>query len=173
MEIIYLAGMMGAGKSTVGNVLARKLGMRFVDLDQTIEDAESMSIREIFKQKGETYFRELESKMLREAAGTVSSVIALGGGTLSRTENLSFVKEIARSIYLRAPVDFLVENLQERSDRPLVADEITEEALRAKLETLLQQRRESYEACDFILDINRGMSANDIANRIVELLRAK
>lgn len=173
MEMIYLAGMMGAGKSTVGKVLARKLGVHFVDLDQTIEDAESMSIREIFKQKGEAYFREIESKTLREAAGSSSSVVALGGGTLSRTENLRFVKETGRSIYLRAPMNFLAANLHERSERPLIAEEPTEEALKTKLESLLQKRQESYEACNFILDIDRDMRADDIANRIIELLRAK
>ncbi len=170
--MIYLAGMMGAGKSTVGKALARKLGMRFVDLDQIIEDAASMSIREIFEQKGEDYFRKIESKMLREAAGSSPSVVALGGGALSRAENLKMIKETGRSIYLRAPVDFLATNLQERSERPLIAEEPTEEALKTKLENLLQKRQESYEACDFILDVNGAMSANDIANRIVELLRA-
>ena len=172
MEMIYLAGMMGAGKSTVGKALAQKLGVRFIDLDQAIEDATSMNIREIFKQKGEPYFRDIESKMLRKAAGSSPSVITLGGGALSRTENLNFVKEMGRSIYLRAPVDFLIANLQERSKRPLIAEEPTEEALKTKLENLLQKRRESYEACDFILDVNGAMSANDIANRIVELLKA-
>ena len=171
--MIYLAGLMGAGKSTVGKVLAWKLGVRFVDLDQTIEGATSMSIREIFKQKGEAYFREIESKTLREVSDSVPSVIALGGGALSRVENLKFVRETGRSIYLRAYVDFLVANLQERSARPLIAEEPTEETLRVKLEALLQKRRESYEACDFILDIDRDMSAEDISNRIIEFLRAE
>jgi shikimate kinase len=172
MEMIYLAGMMGAGKSTVGNALAQKLGRRFVDLDQTIEAATSMSVREVFKQKGENYFRDIESKTLRKTANSIPSVVALGGGALSRTENLDFVKETGRSIYLRAPVDILIANLQERNERPLIAEEPTEEALKTKLEALLQKRRENYEACDFILDINRDMSADDIANRIVEYLRA-
>jgi len=170
--MIYLAGMMGAGKSTVGKALAQKLGMRFVDLDQTIEAATSMSVLEIFARKGEDYFREIESKMLRETADSIPSVVALGGGALNQIENLEFIKKTDRSIYLRAPVDILIANLQERSERPLIAEEPTEEALKTKLEALLQQRRENYEACDFILDINRDMSADDIANRIVELLRA-
>ncbi len=171
--MIYLAGMMGAGKSTVGKVLARKLEVRFVDLDRTIENTTSMSISGIFTKKGEAYFREIESKALRETVSSYSSVVALGGGLLSRTENLKLIKETGRSLYLRAPVDFLVENLQERSERPLIAEEQTEETLKTKLEALLQKRRESYEACDFILDVNSTMSADDIANRIVELLRAK
>ena len=170
--MIYLAGMMGAGKSTVGKALARELEVRYIDLDQIIENTKSMSIREIFEQKGETYFREIESKLLREAAGFSASVVALGGGALSRTENLDFVKETGRSIYLRASVDFLAANLQERSERPLIAEEPSEKTLKATLENLLQKRRESYEACDFILDVHSAMSANDIANRIVELLKA-
>ncbi|MBU1936257.1 shikimate kinase [bacterium] len=164
--------MMGAGKSTIGKALAQKLGIQFVDLDRTIEAATSMSVREIFKQKGEDYFRDIESKTLRKTADSVPSVIALGGGALSRIENLKFIKETGRSIYLRAPVNILIANLRERSERPLIAEEPTEEALKTKLEALLQKRRENYEACDFVLDINRDMSVDDIANRIVELLRA-
>jgi shikimate kinase len=173
MDMIYLVGMMGAGKSTVGKTLAQKLGVRFIDLDQIIEDAESMRIREIFTRKGEDYFRDVESQTLRKTANFVPSVIALGGGALSRTDNLKFVKKTGCSIYLRASVDFLTANLQERRERPLIAEEPTKEALTTKLEALLYKRRESYEACDFILDIDRDMSADDIANRIVEFLKAE
>lgn len=170
MEMIYIAGMMGAGKSTVGRALAQRLELRFIDLDNTIEERVSMSISEIFEKKGEDYFRELESRMLKETAEHNPAVVALGGGTLTRLENLHIIKNPGRSIYLRASVNYLAKNLQDYSDRPLLASESTEESLRTKLEELLLQRKDSYEACDFVFDVDSEMSAEDITECIVGIL---
>ena len=168
--MIYLAGMMGAGKSTVGQALARRLRLPFVDLDQLIEKRASMSIPEIFGKMGEGYFRQLESQMLKETSTSRPAVVALGGGTLTHPENLRLVKTTGHSVYLRATVPYLLKNLHDHHDRPLLAANPTEETLKGRLEDLLHQRRASYETCDLVFDIGSEMSADDIAEHIAELL---
>lgn len=162
---------MGAGKTTVGRALAERLKIDFIDLDEVIETKTFMSIPEIFEKHGEHHFRKIESQALKEIAKQGSEVVALGGGTLTRSENLRMVKASGRSIYLRATVDHLAENLKRYHDRPLLSAESTEVDLKRKLEMLLQQRRQSYEACDFSIDVKNGMNVDKIAQDIIELLR--
>lgn len=121
---ILLLGYMGSGKSTVSKRLAQILGLAFYDLDEIIESFEGCSISEIFKNKGEIYFRKIESQVLKEfVANRNDFVLALGGGTPCYANNHEILKnEGIQSFYLKGAVDTLFERLEsEKSERPLIA----------------------------------------------------
>ena len=99
---IYLCGFMGCGKSTVGKLLAQKLGMRFTDLDDYIESSAGMSIPDIFSEKGEPYFREKEAQAVKELSAE-NSVVACGGGTIINDNSARIARENGPVIFLDLP----------------------------------------------------------------------
>ena len=104
---IYLVGFMGAGKTTVGRELAARLDVPFFDLDDLVEAAEKMSIKEIFAQHGEPYFRKRERDILRSTKHLERAVIATGGGTFTFDDNIQFIQSEGCSVYLSAPYSLL------------------------------------------------------------------
>jgi shikimate kinase len=125
MKIILL-GYMGSGKTTIGIQLARKLFLNFTDLDDFIEEKEQQSIKEIFKQKGEIYFRKIEHKYLKQFINENESyVLSLGGGTPCYAGNLDLIlkDKKSRSFYLRGSIPTLFKRLSENKfKRPLISD---------------------------------------------------
>ena len=125
MKIILL-GYMGSGKTTIGIQLARKLFLNFTDLDDFIEEKEQKSIKEIFKQKGEIYFRKIEHKYLKQFINENESyVLSLGGGTPSYAGNLDLILKDKKSLsfYLRGSIPTLFKRLSENKfKRPLISD---------------------------------------------------
>lgn len=118
---IVLIGYMGAGKSTVGKALAVKKGYSFIDTDMYIEEREGMTISEIFKVKGEDYFRRLETEILTELKDTLDhAVLATGGGLPLRSENSELLKQIGTVYYLKADADTIYERVKASTDRPLL-----------------------------------------------------
>ena len=101
--MIVLVGFMGAGKTTVGRELAARLDVPFFDLDDLVEAAEKMSIKEIFAQHGEPYFRKRERDILRSTRHLEHGVIATGGGTFTFDDNIQFIQSEGLSVYLAAP----------------------------------------------------------------------
>ena len=93
MKNIYLVGFMGSGKSTVGKILAEKLNMNFVDTDKLIEEKEGMKIKDIFEQKGESYFRELERKQIEAVVKQEGLVVSTGGGLGANLDNMNLMKK--------------------------------------------------------------------------------
>ena len=138
---IFVVGFMGAGKTSVGEALARLLGYRFVDLDREIEREAARTIPEIFREDGEPHFRRLEAKALRAAGSHEDVVIACGGGTLSLWENRDFIHRTGISVWLDAPLDVMMERCRQGEHRPLLAD-------RSRMEALLAERLPSYQQCD-------------------------
>jgi len=141
---IYLIGMPGSGKSTLGKKLALDLGILFVDLDVQIELKEGVSIRELFTAKGEDYFRKLESSMLREyGAMSNSFVMATGGGTPCFYDNMEFMNETGTSVFVDVPVEELVRRMNQSntSKRPLLSDS---QNLSARLTELREARLSFY-----------------------------
>lgn len=133
---IVLIGMPGSGKSTVGQVLARKTGCSFVDLDAVIEKTAGKSISEIFAEDGEPAFRDLEQKCAEEVSGRSGQVIATGGGVILREANMAALSENGIVVFLDRPVaDILGENL---SGRPLLADDAS------RIHRLYDERMELY-----------------------------
>ena len=123
---IYLIGMMGSGKSTVGKLLAKKMKMPFVDLDETIERSVGKSITDIFEIDGEDIFRKLESDHLRKVS---NSVVSCGGGIILQDDNCNFIQENGKAILLTASMKELARRLSNSNKRPLLADNNTEETL--------------------------------------------
>ncbi|GAB4335683.1 MAG: shikimate kinase [Flammeovirgaceae bacterium] len=141
---IYLIGMMGAGKTTLGKLLSEKLGYSFYDLDEEISKKEMMTIPEIFSKKGEDYFRELESNILKTLL-PIKSVIATGGGAPCFFDNINFLLKNGWVIYLDVDTETLTKRvLQQKGERPLIQSEKYEEVLQI-LSKRIQQRKPFYE----------------------------
>jgi shikimate kinase len=167
---IILMGYMGSGKSTIGLQLANILGFTFVDLDAYIEAKESSSIPELFKSKGEIYFRKKESSYLKELLNTnESSVIALGGGTPCYGINLQLILETdnAKSVYLKLSIPSLVKRLElEKSKRPLISHLKTQEELTEFIGKHLFERSPYYSQANEII-IADEKSVDDIVEAII------
>lgn len=118
---IYLIGMPGSGKSTLGKPLAHRLLLPFVDLDKVIEDHEQKSVKDIFRDNGEDYFRLVESKLLREWASTEQSfVMATGGGSPCFHLGIDIINQTGLSIFLDVSIDVLQKRIHTNTDRPLL-----------------------------------------------------
>lgn len=115
---VFLCGMMGSGKSTVGPELAGMMHVQYKDLDQLIEEKEQMKIPTIFKEKGEHYFREIEQNLLIQQTEKPEGVLALGGGSLQNQFITDHVKLAGWLVYLDVPVETLVQRLSGSKGRP-------------------------------------------------------
>ena len=116
---IYLVGAMGSGKSTMGRLLAKKLGLPCFDLDKLIEDKEKMSISDIFQKHNEKYFRDLESITLKQYSEESNFVISTGGGCVLRDHNLDILRK-GLVIYLKISIETQFERVKNRTHRPLL-----------------------------------------------------
>ncbi len=150
MKNIILIGYMGSGKSTIGEKLAKSLGVEFLDTDVLIEAQEGMTISELFAQKGEAYFRQKETETIEGLKKeSKQMVLATGGGLPIKEENQRLLKELGIVVYLKASVDTLIERLKEDTTRPL----LREGDLRKKIETMLEIRNPIYEkVADVVLE---------------------
>ena len=154
MDKIYLWGMMGAGKSTIGSVVAERLGLPFIDLDQLIETKEQQSITTIFEAKGEVYFRELERLTLHHIVHHgAPGIYACGGGTPCFYDNDDRMLQSGLCIYLKADPDLLVQHLyNDVGKRPLL-EGVPKEEMVSYLEKMLDSRAEIYEGAHAIVPL--------------------
>ncbi len=146
--IIVLIGYMGSGKSSVGKILAKKLNYNLIDLDDYIEDRENASVKEIFKTKGEIYFRKKEAEYLKDLLQLKeNTVLALGGGTPCFAGNMEAVldTESAISVYLKGSLPFLSKKLfKKKAKRPLIAHIETQELMTEFIGKHLFERSQFY-----------------------------
>lgn len=168
MSHILLVGFMGAGKSTVGRMVAEKTGLPFVDLDRAIESADGRTIAQIFAEDGEAGFRRQESTALQSLADEPASVVACGGGVVTSDENRRILGSLGRVVYLRVTVDEMLARVGNDSGRPLLAGGGGVIAATA----LLDAREALYSAVsDCVVDtVNR--TPGDIADEIVAFMRS-
>ncbi len=135
---IVLCGFMGSGKSTIGNLLSRKMGMAFIDLDAYIEKKENKSVSQIFADSGEEYFRQLERDAVKELAYKKSIILATGGGTLTFQQNVDILKNADNKIILLdLPVEVVAKRLKGDTKRPLLNRPDKEKVMRELYEKRL------------------------------------
>ena len=144
MSIISLIGYMGSGKSTYGKILSKKLNFKFIDLDDYIEENTGLSIKQIFSEKGEKWFRSKETECLNTLFKKQNTVIALGGGTPINNNNMDIVNKMSLSIYLNATPNTLYKYLKyNREKRPIISD-LSDEELLKFITSHLKNREEFY-----------------------------
>lgn len=147
---IILIGFMGCGKTTFGKWIAKNKRMKFVDTDEIIEKNEQCTINEIFKNRGEEVFRNMETEVIRKLLDTAeNSVISAGGGLPVKQINRGLLKELGTVVYLRTPKEELVKRLLNDTSRPLLKGGNIEQ----KIDTLMGLRKDIYEeTADIIID---------------------
>jgi shikimate kinase len=143
---IYLIGLPGCGKSTLGRQLSKKLNIPFIDLDTAIEQREGKAVKEIFKQKGEDYFRMVESETLKRLSdGVADFVMATGGGAPVFFDNMEFMNSYGQTLFLDVPARVITERIlnADKEERPLLA-RLAPDELKDKIEFLRSQRIRFY-----------------------------
>lgn len=166
---VYLIGMMGAGKSTVGRALARRLGREFIDCDREIVERTGVPIATIFEIEGEAGFRRRESAVLAELAALRGAVIATGGGAVLAEENRSLMRRSGTVVYLHATLDHLHERTRRDVARPLLATGDR----RATLAALVEARDPLYRETAHLVVESGAPSAAALAGRIADALEAR
>ena len=170
MKSIILIGYMGSGKTTVGRQLALALGRTFYDLDWYIEMRYHRTVAQLFAEKGEEGFRELERNMLHEAAEFEDIVLSCGGGTPCFFDNMEYIRSVGESVYLKATPEVLAEHLRMgKVERPLIKGKNPEELLEY-IRTSLAEREPFYMKAEHVVDVTLMDNYEKIAITI-ELLR--
>ena len=143
---IVLVGFMGSGKTTIGKLLAKSLGFRFIDTDEEIEKAEGISIAQIFEKKGEGYFRELESNFITNFSLS-KCIIATGGGMPCHEDNMLKLKVLGTVLFINTPYDSIIERIKLNQDsRPLLKLRLRNE--KDELLSLFLNRQQIYKSAD-------------------------
>ncbi|MCX7770480.1 MAG: shikimate kinase [Proteobacteria bacterium] len=165
MEKIYLIGFMASGKTTIGKVLAEKLGWVFIDTDEIIERKKGMPIKEIFSTYGEMYFRELEREVLEDLKDMDKVVVSVGGGMPVFFDNLEIMKSTGYTVYLYVSEDVLLKRLknnEESQKRPIVSSNSENDLL-----NLFRERKGVYEKAHAKFNCD-NMTPIEIAENISE-----
>lgn len=165
---IYLAGMMGTGKSTVGRELARLMGRKFIDTDNALERRLGMTVNEVFAQHGETFFRTEEKNLAMELSAVNNRVVATGGGTLLDAEVRKAFTATGVVICLFTSQDQLVSRLERTDKRPLLHGE----NLKQRVEDLMRQRKEIYDNISIRVDTS-SLTPPEAARKIFDLLKIR
>ncbi len=170
MRRIFLIGYMGAGKTTVGRLLAKRANVSFIDLDHYIEGRFHQQVPAIFAQHGEEGFRDIERRMLHEVAEFEDVLISAGGGTPCFFDNMDYMNAHGTTVYLKVSVDELANRLSVgRNTRPVLGGRKGEE-LKAFIRENLEKRRPYYERAQIIFDAERMLTRADALHLAETLL---
>ena len=161
---LLLTGMMGVGKSTVGKKLAKKLKLKFIDIDQIIEKKEKRTIKEIFENKGEGYFRKIEKKISLEELKKNNLVIALGGGAFINNSIRKKVKNSSISFWLDLSLKSILRRLKNVKKRPL----LNQDSLEETMNKIYSERKKIYNESNFRIKCD-SMNIEEITNKITKL----
>lgn len=166
---IILIGLMGCGKTTIGKELHRETNLRFTDTDQLIERHAGMSIPQIFKTRGESHFRELETCILRQmqASSRQSRIISTGGGVTIKPENRELLKKLGFVVWLHTDVDTLYQRISRCTNRPLLQDPDP----KGILERLQKERHAFYQETAHLTIDTANLHIHEIAFGILESAR--
>lgn len=163
---LYLIGMMGSGKTTIAQRLAKQLGYQFFDTDALIEQVAGDSITNIFANSGEAAFRDLETQVLSEICAYTKLAIATGGGIVVRPKNWSFLHH-GITIWLDVPVDELYHRIRGSTQRPLLQTPDP----KAQLQALLDQRQALYAQADIRVEVAPTDSPDQVVQTVLESVR--
>ena len=162
-EHIFLIGFMGCGKSTNAAYLAEMTGARQVEMDQMIVENEGMAIADIFKEKGEAYFRELETELIKSFAGVKPAVISCGGGAVLKEENVRLMKECGKIVLLTAEPETIYERVKDSTERPVLNGNMNV----GYIEELMEKRRPKYEEAADVTIATDGKTSEEICEEIL------
>jgi 3-dehydroquinate synthase len=166
---IFLVGLMGSGKTTIGRSLAKKLNLRFVDADQEIESRTGASIPLIFEIEGEASFRQREADVIRDLTAQQGIVLATGGGAVLNENSRRLLRERGTVIYLRASVASIIQRTSHDKNRPLLqtADP------KAKIEALSRERAPLYQEVAHIIIETGRPNVHSVVQNILSQLQSK
>ncbi len=167
---LYLVGMMGAGKTTIGRLLAQQLSYQFFDTDAVVEQAARQPITQIFAESGEAAFRQLETQVLAQLSPYTRLVIATGGGIVLKPENWSHLRH-GVVVWLDVPIEHLHNRLQHDTSRPILQDQNAN--LKEKLQALSDQRQSLYAQADLQITAMADESAAQVAARAIAAITQK
>lgn len=177
LERIYLTGFMTSGKSTLGRILANVLGWNFYDLDKEIEIDEEKRITEIFELKGEPYFRRIEANKLKSLSEGKNLIISLGGGTIVNDDNVKFITQKGKLIYLKVKPEIIYTRIKKKTDRPLLKEfvlaENTKEDFIEKISSMLSEREKYYKKADIFFEVDNspiGITVDKLAKIVNKII---
>ena len=159
---LFLIGFMGAGKSTVAQCLQQMFHMEMIEMDQVIAQREGCSIPEIFQSKGEAYFRDLESSLLREISQSRGQIVSCGGGAVLREENIKEMKRSGKVVLLTATPETILKRVGKDDSRPVLKGKKTVDGI----SRLMEQRRAKYEAAADLIQPTDSLRIPDICMEI-------
>ena len=165
MKNIYLVGFMGSGKSTVGKILAEKLNMNFIDIDKFIEEKEGMKIKDIFEQKGESYFRELERKQIEAIVNQEGLVVSTGGGLGANLNNMNLMKKNGDVVWLDVSLNTVLDRLKNDQDRPLLKQPIE------KIKQLFEERKNVYRLANIRINADKKTPSQIVEEILTKIKR--
>lgn len=166
---VVLTGFMGTGKTVVGKFLAKRLGYKYIDTDEVIEKRVGMKINEIFEKKGEKYFRNIESRVVKDVSKLSGYVIATGGGVVLRSKNMDELEKNGVIINLKAsPETIYQRTIKTKGVRPL----IDKPNPKKEIVKLLNYRRKFYKRCDFAVFTDR-LKLEDVVDKIINFLKSE
>ena len=169
---VALIGMMGTGKSKFGRLVANNLGFNFYDVDTLIEKKFKITIKELFQRHGETFFRDVEKKTIKELVFKIKEnnekvIISVGGGGFDNIDSRELLLNYTKVIWLKTPVNILTKRVGNGSKRPMIKGDVTE-----AIKNLLKKRTEFYSLCHYKLDTHQ-LSQNQITEKIINLISLK
>lgn len=163
---IFLIGFMGSGKSTIGRFLQKELNMELVEMDARIVEEQGMSINDIFAEKGEDYFRDLESRLVLDLNNEGNTIVSCGGGVVIRPENVENMKKNGKIVFLSATPDTIYERVKNSTERPILNGHMNVEYIAG----LMEKRRALYEnAADIRIETD-GKTRDEICKEIIDKL---
>ena len=162
-ENIFLIGFMGAGKSTVAAELERQLHIPHAEMDALIVEREGMAISDIFAEKGETYFRDAETALLKDLTEKKGIIISCGGGAVMRDENAALMKQCGKIVLLTATPETIYERVKDSTDRPILNGNMNVDYIRE----LMEKRKDRYLAVADVIVATDQKSAKEITREIL------
>lgn len=171
MQRIFLIGYMGSGKTTIGKNLSKAMGLQFIDLDLFIEGRHRKTVGELFAERGETAFREIEHRTLEEIAGFENIIISTGGGAPCFFDNMELMNRLGTTVYLKVSEAELADRLIHiKQNRPLIKDKNREE-LEMFISESLRKREDFYNQAKLVFDTEQLLNKKDVDNMVANLVK--